>query len=130
MKIKKVINIEDSILKHVAIKRELKSEGVNQVILADNATKGIEEIERAITVGEPYDLLILDMHFNFMGKDDREAGEKTLKIIREKGINIPVIFCSAQNWQIPGSIGSVFYNEHRYWEQDMRAILKKVEATL
>ena len=128
MKINKVINIEDTILKHVAIKRELKAEGIQQVVLADNAEKGIEEIERAKAAGEPYELLVCDMHFDFFGKDDSEAGEKTLKLLREKGIEIPVIFCSSQNWQIPGSIGTVFYNESRYWEQDMREMIKKVEA--
>ena len=130
MKIKKVINIEDTILKHIAIKRELESEGIRQVVLADNSEKGIEEIERVEAAGDPYDLLVCDMHFNFFGKDDTEAGEKTLKLLREKGINIPVIFCSSQNWQIPGSIGTVFYNERRYWEQDMREMIKKAEATI
>lgn len=130
MKIKRVINIEDTILKHVAIKRELVSEGIQQIVLADNAEKGLEEIERAEAADEPYDLLVCDMHFNFFGKDDPEAGEKTLKILREKGIKLPVIFCSSQNWQISGSIGTVFYNEHRYWEQDMREMIKKVEAIL
>ncbi|MGB4661759.1 MAG: hypothetical protein WBI07_21475 [Mobilitalea sp.] len=130
MKIKKVINIEDTILKHVAIKRELESEGIRLIVLADNAEKGIKEIEQAEVAGEPYDLLVCDMHFNFFGKDDTEAGEKTLKHLREKGIKLPVVFCSSQNWQIQGSIGTVFYNEQRYWEQDMREMIKKVEAIL
>lgn len=130
MKIKKVMNIEDTILKHIAIKKELGSEGIRQVVLADNAEKGIEEIERAEAAGEPYDLLICDMHYNFFGKDDPEAGEKTLKLLQEKGIKIPVFFCSSQNWQISGSIGTVFYNESRYWEQDMRKMIKKAEALI
>jgi hypothetical protein len=70
------------------------------------------------------------MQFNFFGKDEPEAGEKTLKLLREKEIKIPVIFCSSLNWHISGSIGTVFYNEHRYWEQDMRAMIKKAETTL
>lgn len=130
MKIKKVINIEDTVLKHIAIKKELEAEGIRQVVRADNAEKGIEEIERAEATGEPYDLLICDMHFNFFGKDDLEAGEKTLKLLRKKGIGIPVIFCSSQNWQIPGAVGTVFYNECRYWEQDMQEMVRKVEAMI
>lgn len=120
MQIKKVINIEDNVLKHCNIKKELERFGVNEVIWAKNAESGISEIEKAISMDQKYDLLVLDMQFEFYGKEDLEAGIKTMKTLRDKEINIPIIFCSSQNWSIPGSIDSVFYNERRSWEDDLK----------
>ena len=74
------------------------------------------------------DLLISDMHFDFYGTDDREAGEKTLNLIRERGYTIPVIFCSSQNWKIPGSIGNIFYNPRRDWEIEADELFRKIKA--
>lgn len=124
--LKKVINIEDNAMKHTAIKRELGKLGVKSVARARNAESGIEMIQTAIDSGEPFDLLVSDMHFDFFGEEDMEAGEKTMKKLREMGIQIPVIFCSSQNWKIPGSIGTVFYNANRDWEGDLKMLLDRV----
>lgn len=126
MRIQKVINIEDSAIKHSQVTKELKQYGIKEVFWARNAESGIDEIESAIDMGQPYDLLVLDMHFDFYGEDDRAAGEKTMKQLQEKGIEIPVIICSSQNWNIPGAVANVFYNERRYWEEDLKRALDKL----
>lgn len=127
MKIQKVINIEDDAIKHSHVVKELKQYGIKEVFWARDAESGINEIESAIAAGQPYDLLVSDMHFEFYGENDRAAGEKTMKLLREKAIEIPVIICSSQNWNIPGAVANVFYNERRYWEDDLRRALDKLE---
>lgn len=126
MNIIKVINIEDCAIKHSSVTKELHQLGVKEVFWAKDAKSGIDEIERAIADGKAYDLLVLDMHFEFYGEIDKAAGEKTMKLLREKGIEIPIIFCSSQNWNIPGAIASVFYNERRYWEADLKRAMDKL----
>lgn len=102
----------------------LNSLGIRSVDWEDNAEKGIKKIEQAHFSGEDYDLLILDMHYDFYGVDDRNAGEKTMKILREKGIETPIVFCSSQNWKIPGAVGNIFFHERRDWKSEARELLK------
>ncbi len=73
-KIKKIINIEDSVGKHWDINRALSWNGYPDADLATNAEKGIAMIEKAIAEGNPYELLITDMHFGVNGVDDTKAG--------------------------------------------------------
>lgn len=126
MKIQNVINIEDDTIKNCDITKALKKNGVKEVKWAETAELGIIEIERAISVGQPYDLLVLDMHFDFFGKVDNEAGEKTLNLLRKKGIEIPVIMCSSQNFIIPGTVACIYYNNIRDWESDLKKALDKM----
>ena len=118
--------IEDDIMKYMSVVRFLKQLGIDKIDSADTAQKGVEMIEKAHVSGEDYDLLILDMHFNFYGRDDIEAGEKTMQLLRDKGIDTPVIFCSSQNWKIPGAVGNIFYNERRDWESEARELFQKI----
>ena len=67
MRITKVINIEDDAIKHVNIRRALKSNGVSHIERARNAEEGLDMIDNAIEKGEPYDLLVLDMQFPVSG---------------------------------------------------------------
>lgn len=66
-KIKKIINIEDSVGKHWDINRALSWNRYPDADLATNAEKGIAMIEQAIAEGNPYELLITDMHFSVNG---------------------------------------------------------------
>lgn len=126
MAVQKVINIEDTVIKHNQIKKALKSFGVKEIFWAKDAESGIAEIEDAIAKGQPYDVLVSDMHFKYEGKDDLKAGEKTLHALRAKGIETPVIFCFLQNWLVEGAVAAVFYNERRYWEDDLKKALDKI----
>ena len=73
-KIKKIINIEDFVGKHWDINCALDWNRYPEADLATNAETGIAMIEKAIAEGEPYDLLITDMHFSVNGVDDTKAG--------------------------------------------------------
>lgn len=94
--------------------------------MTNNAEKGIEKIEQAQTSGEDYDLLILDMQYDLYGTDDDRVGEKNMKILREKGIDTPVVFCSSHKWKISGAVGNIFFNERRNWESEIRELLKTI----
>ena len=129
MEIKKVLYIEDSTVKMMDVLMYLKSrQGIDLIDCVGDTRDAIKSIEDAIWQNDPYDLLISDMHFSFFGNDDREAGEKTFNILREKGYTIPVILCSSQNWKIPGMIGNIFYSPRRDWEQEADALFKKLRA--
>lgn len=127
-KIRKVIIIEDSAEKYAAVFLELKKNGITDITHAVNAESGIEKIMEAEKRNEPFDLLLSDMHFDYFGTLDENAGEKTLACLRRCGIQIPVIFCSSKNWQIPGAAGTVFYHPDRMWEEELKNALKKLNA--
>ncbi len=128
MNISKVLYIEDSTTKYMDVYRYLRRYGFATIDWVTNSVDAVEHLENAVQAEAPYDLLISDMHFDFYGTDDHEAGEKTLNLIRERGYTIPVIFCSSQNWKIPGSIGNIFYNPRRDWEIEADELFRKIKA--
>ena len=124
MDVKKVLYVEDNITKYMDVANYLKRVGVKEIEWVSNAEKAVAAIESA---SEPFDLFLFDMHFNYYGQDDHSAGEKLMNLLREKGIDTPIAFCSSQNWKIPGSIGNIFYHPNRYWEEEVDAILNKIK---
>ena len=126
MRITKVINIEDDAIKHVNIRRALKSNGVSHIERARNAEEGLDMLDNAIEKGEPYDLLVLDMQFPVSGVYNKEAGRFVIKELKRKNVNIPIIICSSINYDIPDVVGCIFYNKLRNLNCDMKEILKKV----
>lgn len=128
MQIKRILYIEDNTLKLMSVMKFLRSMDIPQIDTAGNAEKAVKMIVQAHHENRDYDLIVSDMHFDFYGKDDIEAGEKTMKLIREKGIDTPIIFCSSQNWKIPGAVGNIFYNERRDWETEARALFQELFA--
>ena len=92
----------------------------------NDAKKRIEEIERAILEETPYDLLICDMHFDFYGELRGDAGERTMKFLREKGIEIPIVFCSSQNYKVPGAYDNIYFSERANWEDDIRRVVRSL----
>ena len=115
MKIEKVLIIEDSTTKYMDIYKYLKKKGIPVIEHTRNAEDALVSVE-SFQDNKPYDLIISDMHFNYFGEDNREAGERTMALFHEKGYDISTIFCSSQNWKIPGAIGNIFYNPRRDWE--------------
>ena len=128
MNIDNVLLIEDSTTKYMEIFRYLRRQGFSRIDWVSNAEDAINHIEESTQNNTPYDLIISDMHFDYFGVDDREAGEKLMNLIHEKGFNIPIIFCSSQNWKIPGSIGNIFYNPRRNWEFEADELFRRIKA--
>ena len=57
-----------------------------------------------------------------------EAGEKTMKRIRENGCVTPIVFCSSRNWKIPGAIGNIFYNPRSDWELEADRLFRELKG--
>lgn len=120
---KKIINIEDTIGKHWDINRALEWNRYPKADLAENAETGISMIEAAIDAGEPYELLIADMHFSVNGVDDTKAGFYVIEELKRRGITIPIIVCSSIRYNIPEIAGCVFYSRSRDLNWDFKEIL-------
>lgn len=122
-KIKKIINIEDSVGKHWDINRALDWNRYPEADLAINGETGIAMIEKAIADGEPYELLITDMHFVVNGTDNPKAGLFVIEELKRRGIKMPIIVCSSIRYNIPEIVGCVFYNKSRDLNWDFREAL-------
>lgn len=128
MKIEKVINIEDTILKHIAIKRALNKCGVILVDQEETAEKGIEQIEKAIKEENPYDLLVLDMHFCANGINDKRAGLYVIEQLKNKNIQIPIVVCSSIRFENLDRVEAcIYYNE---WSGDLDFDIKEIVEKL
>ena len=126
MKIRKILNIEDDIIKHCNINRALDWNRYPKAELATTAEDGIEMIETAIAEGVPYDLLITDMHFPVNGEDNHKAGLYVIEKLKCKGIEIPIIVCSSVRYNIPEIAGCIFYSRSWDLNWDFRELLEKL----
>lgn len=123
---KRILNIEDTIGKHWDINRALEW---NRCPKADNATtaeEGIKMIEEALENGNPYELLITDMHFPARGVLDENAGMYVIEELKNKGIDIPIIVCSSVRYRIPDILGCVFYSRSCDLSWDFKDLLSKL----
>ena len=125
MEIKRVLYVEDSISKYMDVANEFKRLGISDVEWVSSAGKAVDVLEHAEL---PFDLFLFDMHFDYFGVDDRAAGEKLMHLLREKGYETPVIFCSTENWEIPGAFGNIYYHPDRYWEDEAAELLNKLKS--
>ena len=124
MVIRRVLYVEDNIGKFMDVSDYIKQLGVLEVKRVNNAERAVEAIESA---EKPFDLFLFDMHFNFFGKDDQKAGENLMHLLREKGYNTPVVFCSSENWKIEGAAGNIFYNPRRNWEDETKELFDQLK---
>ena len=126
MQIKRLLYIEDSLEKYMDVSRVLRRLNITDIEWATTAEKAMTLIEKGYKNNSPFDVVLSDMHFDYFGIDDHEAGEKLMKLVHEKGYDIPFVFCSSQNWKIPESMGNVFYNPRRNWEIEMENLFKEI----
>ena len=94
-KMERIINIENSVIKHCEINRALQYNGYPKAIRAKTAEEGLAMIEEAIDKKTPYELHIVDMHFAVNGIDDWKAGEYVISELKRRNIKIPIIVCSS-----------------------------------
>ena len=67
MIVRKVLNIEDTMSKHVAVLRALNRCGIDNVDHATTAMEGLAMIEAAIEEGKPYHAIVLICISHFSG---------------------------------------------------------------
>lgn len=128
-KINKIINIEDTVIKHCNINRALQYNGYPTAVCAKNAEEGLSMIDEAISKGNPFELLITDMEFPVNGIIDSNAGVFVMKELERKGIQIPIIVCSSIRYDFSEQanvVGCVFYNKNRDLNWDFREVLAEI----
>lgn len=59
----KVLNFEDSVYKANAIRKVLNQCGVAKIELVSNVEDGLQMLKNAEDTGDPFDLIITDMHY-------------------------------------------------------------------
>lgn len=128
MQVRKVLNIEDLAIKHVAVRRALERCGVVRVDHATTAMEGLAMIDAAIEEGKPYDLLVSDMYYPiFPGEGEAQAGYYVIEELQNKGIDIPIVVCSSARLVIPEIVGCIHYSPHRNdLDADMREMVEIV----
>ena len=125
-----ILNIEDTILKHVAIKRSLEKCRIDTkwIDRAGTAEDGLRMIEEATVAGDPYDLLITDMHFPLNGTPNVDAGMYVIEELKRRGIDMPIVVCSTIQYKIDGIAGCISYNERMgNLDDDIRKMLKSLK---
>ena len=130
MKITRVLNIEDTISKHMAVRRALGKCGVADNIIdhAATAMEGLAMIDAAIEEGKPYSVLVLDMFFPIYPRERMtEAGMYVLRELQEKEIALPIIVCSSVQYCLSDVVGCIRYNEWRGdLDGDMKEMIERV----
>lgn len=130
MIITRVLNIEDTMTKHMAVRRSLNKCGIQDIDHAATALEGLAMIDAAIEEGNPYSVLVLDMYFPIFPRERMtQAGLYVMEELRNKNINIPIIICSSVRLSIPEVVGCIYYNEWRGdLDGDMREMIDIVKG--
>lgn len=130
MIVRKVLNIEDTMSKHVDIVRALNRCGVPNVVHAATAVEALDMIEKAIEGGMPYDAIVSDMYFPISpGGMETQAGMYVIEELEARGIDVPVIVCSSARMVIPDIVGCIHYSPYRNdLDADMREMIEIVRS--
>lgn len=124
----KALILEDDSLKLAKVTRILQNCGIKSVEYVTEQQSGLERIYDSIEKGEPFDLIVTDMHYPLENgaMADEEAGQKLLEKLKQEEITIPVVVCSSLNFMLPQAFGTVWYNELRDIEEDFRKIVQRL----
>ncbi|MCM1087794.1 MAG: response regulator [Muribaculaceae bacterium] len=124
-KIKAVI-VDDDAIKAADIRKALEFNGIRNIMIVRNQEKLWEQIYHS---ENKIDLIITDMQYPLEagGAIDDEAGFKLIERMEKEKTGIPVIVCSSLNYNIPGILGSVWYNRLNDIESDFGEMLDRLE---
>ena len=124
MQIRRVLNFEDLMSKHIAVVRALERCGITNIDHADNAVEGLDMIEAAIAEGKPYDVIVSDMYFPISkGGYEAQSGMYVIEELQARGIDVPVIVCSSARMVIPEIVGCIHYSSRNDLDADMREMI-------
>ncbi len=125
----RVINFEDTPIKHHAIKKVLEECRIYDIDCVRNLADGVEMYKKALKTKQPYDLIITDMWYPpAQGEHEDRCGDKLIELASIDKWATPIIVCSNQNYNYPEIFGSLYYSENEDWEGKLRnyiSILKK-----
>ena len=130
MIVTKVLNIEDTMTKHVDVRRALERCGVKTVAHAATAEEALDMIEKAIEGGMPFHAIVSDMYFPISpGGMERQAGMYVIEELEARGIDVPIIVCSSARMVIPEIVGCIHYNPYRNdLDADMREMIEIIRG--
>ena len=130
MIVRRVLNIEDLMSKHIDVLRALNRCGVEQVDHATTAVEALDMIEAAIATGKPYHAIVSDMYFPISpGGMETQAGMYVIDELEAREIEVPVIVCSSARMVIPEIIGCIHYSPYRNdLDADMREMIEIVRG--
>ena len=94
----KILIIEDSNEKYMALNRVLKRIGVNDPTWVTNLQDGLNLIVEEENKSEPFDFVITDMNYPPASgaPSDYRSGKKLAEAILEQGLSPKVVLCSSQ----------------------------------
>ena len=130
MIVRRVLNIEDLMSKHVDVVRALNRCGIDMVDHAVTAVEALDMIEAAIAAGKPYHAIVSDMYFPISpGGMEVQAGMYVIEELEARGIDVPIIVCSSARMVIPEIVGCIHYNPYRNdLDADMREMIEIVRG--
>lgn len=125
----KTLLIEDDACKAADIKKALEYCGIKDIERAWNQAAGFDIIYKNNEQGTPVGLIVTDMSYPLEDHepDDHEAGFKLIERMKKEKLEIPVIICSAQNYNEPEILGSVWYNDLQDINQEFKAVIDKMQ---
>ena len=130
MIVRKVLNIEDSMPKHVDVLRALNSCGISNVAHVTTAVEALDMIEKAIEGGMPFHAIVSDMYFPMSpGGMERQSGMYVIEELKARGIDVPIIVCSSARMVIPEIVGCIHYDPRRNdLDADMREMIEIIRG--
>lgn len=130
MIVTKVLNIEDTMSKHIDVLRALERCGVKTVAHATTAEEALDMIEKAIEGGMPYHAIVSDMYFPISpGGMERQSGMYVIEELDARGIDVPIIVCSSARMVIPEIVGCIHYSPLRNdLDADMREMIEIIRG--
>lgn len=130
MQVRRVLNIEDTMPKHVDVLRALNRCGIPNVDHATTAVEALDMIEVAIAEGKPYHAIVSDMYFpKSPGGMETESGTYVIDELEARGIDVPVIVCSSMRMVLPNVVGCIHYDPRRNdLDADMREMIEIIRG--
>ncbi len=127
----RILNIEDSIYKHVNICKVLSDVSEHNVERATNLQEAVEMISSSIDSQEPYDLLITDMWYpETKGGKDAQSGDVLIELVKKNNWGIPIILCSSVNYYYSDILGNIHYSDNENWEEKLREMIKEAKSSV
>lgn len=125
----KILHFEDDVYKHYDIAKAVEAAGSHEVIWVRNVEDGFARIREAEREGNPFQVIITDMHFPLSdgGEDSIRAGEEVLDGLEKRGLTIPVIICSSMNIRPSRAYGSVWYSKISDWDEELAAMIRELQ---
>ncbi len=124
----KILILEDSNEKYMALVRVLKRCGEENVSWVGNRADGLALLQEAAQSGKPFDLAITDMHYPPAPAAPAEfdCGRRLPVMLAENGLSVKTVLCSSVRYQVPGFDACLWFVPNSDWESELRDILQRL----